>query len=383
MRKAFYIDSFSSEHFHEMFNASSLQMFSYLYYIIDYFVQKESFENVKGILGKLPQNVHIHIHFILKDKKSQMRNVFRKIWAAVLNVFYIIKAPRDTDVIINYNTVISLYPINFLVKLLKKRVLIICHGEMQDILGLRHNSFLFKQSIKFFNRKSVNVAENLWFAVLGESIKRNILQIVSEQVGKKLLSFDHTAVFSIKTALNSHKEKDKLVLGYVGGYRLNKGADVFVKMADLFRDDGNIEFRFIGNVRGHREELVLAGVKIPLGVGDAFLTRDEMYEHIRKLDYVLCCFPSDGYKYTASGSAFDGIDCEVPILALRNDYFVGLFELCGDFGFLEDDFDGLKRRIVWLKEHKNDLKWNVGKVKEMLSPASAAQRFSESRWFKS
>jgi hypothetical protein len=356
-------------------------MFCYLYDYVDYFVQKESLNNVKDILGELPKNANVHIHAILKDKKSQMRNVVRKIWSAILNVYYIIKAPYDTDVIINYNTVISLYPINLIVRILKRRVLIVCHGEMQDILGQRHNSFLFKQSIKFFSRKNVRVARNLWFAVLGESIKRNVLQIVTERVGKKILSFEHTAVFAIKTALSSPKEKEKLVLGYVGGYRLNKGADVFVKMSEMFHDDDNVEFRFIGNVRGKRNELELAGVKIPLGVGDAFLEREEMYEHIRNLDYVLCCFPAEGYKYTASGSVFDGIDCEVPILALRNDYFVGLFELCGDFGFLEDDFDGLKRRIMWLKEHKKEMKWDVRNVKKKLSPASAAQRFLESEWF--
>ena len=383
MRKAFYIDSYCSEHFHEMFNASSLQMFSFLYDEIDYYGQKESLHNIKLLLKEMPDNVRVHSHCVLNNKSSRMRNVIKKIWSALLNLYYIIRAPHQTDVIINYNTVIALYPINWLVRLLKKRVLIVCHSEMQDILELRPTSFLFKKSIRFFKRGNVKVAKTLWFSVLGEAIRKNVLAIVSPQIAEKLLSFDHTAVFNYNDSIQNVQDKKTLKLGYIGGFRDSKGAKMFMELSKFFQDDNKIEFRFIGNVQGNQKKLESSGVVLPQGIGSFFIQREDMYRHIKQLDYVLFCFPPDGYKFTASGSLFDAIDNEIPILSLRNDFFEGMFHEYGNFGYLEDDVEGLKRRILWLKQHKNESKWDVRSVKEKVSPESAAQRFSKSKWFES
>ena len=380
MRKAYYVDSFSAGHFHEMYNASSLLMFSHLYDKIDFFAGRTASSNTIELLKELPANVSLHFHFIAENKKTRLRNGIRKIWSALLNIFYIIKAPQDTDIIINYNTVISLYPINFLVKFIRKRVLIVCHGEMQDILEKRPVSFLFKKSICFFKKTNVSVSKTLWFAVLGEAIKLNVLKIVSPQIAAKILSFEHTAIFSIVDEVPKNNG-EKLVLGYLGGFRESKGASTFMELSRHFKSDKNIEFRFIGNVQGKGKELEDSGVVIPDGIGNCFIDRVVMYNHIKKLDYALYCFPRDGYKYTASGSLFDAIDCETPILSLKNDYFEGMFQECGDFGYLEDDFYSLERRIIWLKEHKKDAVWPMYQIKEKLSPAFAAQKFSESAWF--
>ncbi len=383
MRKAFYIDSFSSDHFHEMFNASSLLMFSHLYDNIDYYAQKNSIVNVTKLLGSLPSNVKPHTHNIKENKKSRVNHAIKQIRSVMLNLYYILKAPRDTDVIINYNTVIALYPINYLVKILKKRVLVVCHSEMQDIQGLRPTSLLFQKSIRFFKEKDVKVAKTLWFCVLGDAIRKNVLQIVSPQIAEKLLSFDHTAVFNYNVDGIQNVQDKTLKLGYIGGFRDSKGTKMFMELSKFFHDDNKIEFRFIGNVQGNQKELEASGVVIPQGIGSFFIQREDMYRHIKQLDYVLFCFPPDGYKFTASGSLFDAIDNEIPILSLKNDYFEGMFHDFGDFGYLEDDVDGLKRRILWLKEHKNDSKWNIRSVKQKVSPASAAQRFSKSKWFES
>lgn len=94
-----------------------------------------------------------------------------------------------------------------------------------------------------------------------------------------------------------------------------------MRIAKHFKNNPKVEFRIIGNTSGQREKLEEAGVVIPKGVGDFFISRELMYDCISELDYILYCFPPEVYKYTASGTVFDAVDCERPILAIRNDYF--------------------------------------------------------------
>ena len=47
MKKLLYIDTFSTGHIHEMFDASSLRMFGDLYDEIVYCANKDSIENIK------------------------------------------------------------------------------------------------------------------------------------------------------------------------------------------------------------------------------------------------------------------------------------------------------------------------------------------------
>lgn len=154
-----------------------------------------------------------------------------------------------------------------------------------------------------------------------------------------------------------------------------------MRIARHFKNNPKVEFRIIGNTSGQREKLEEAGVVIPKGVGDFFISRELMYDCISELDYILYCFPPEVYKYTASGTVFDAVDCERPILAIRNDYFSGLFKVCGEFGYLEDGYDNLVKRINWLISNRNEGNWNMKKVKDYLRPESAAMRFSESKWY--
>lgn len=382
MRKAYYIDTFSVGHMHEMYDASSLKMFCSLYDEIDYYARRDSIKNVSEMLGKLPSNVKVH-HILLVSHYGRfvrLRSLLKQVLATLWNLYYVIKSPYDTDVIINYNTVIALYPLNWLCKILKKRVLIVCHGEMLELEERNPVSPLFKHSIRFFKRSNIRVAKTLWFAVLGNGIRKNVIPLVTPQIREKLLSFDHSAIFSNVIAKRKSTSSGKLVLGYIGGYRVSKGADIYLQLARNFKDNPNVEFRIIGNIGDKRKLLECAGVTIPDGVGNYFLSREELYSNILDLDYAVYCLPPEGYRFTASGSVFDAIDCNTPIIALHNDYLDNMFETCGEFGYLEDNVEALKGRIAWLLNNKNEISWNWERVRHCLSPECAAKAFSKSKW---
>lgn len=382
MKKLLYIDTFSTGHMHEMFDASSLRMFCDLYDEVVYRANKDSIDNVKHLLGGLPSNVKakpINIVNIYKPL-GKVRRFLKQLQATVLDCWYIATASKKTDVVINYMTALALYPINWTASITGRRVLVVCHSDIQELQGINHVSWLFSKSIRMLSNNNVRIAKNLWFAVLGDSILKNVKPLLSAQVKEKMHSFDHTAIFDC-VQRKKHVDSDKLVLGYVGGLRASKGGDVFLKIAKHFKGNPHVEFRIIGNTSGKREKLEDAGVVIPEGVGDFFISRELMYDCICDLDYILYCFPPEGYKYTASGTVFDAIDCERPILAIRNDYFSGLFKICGDFGYLEDNYNQLIKRIEWLVLNRNNDIWNMKKVKEFLRPENAAKRFLQSKMF--
>lgn len=382
MKKLLYIDTYSTGHLHEMFDASSLRMFCDMYDEVCYYANKDSIDNVEHLLGELPKNVKVSMINVVNIFKpiGMLRRFLKQIQSTLFCCWYIATTSKDADIVINYMTAIALYPINWVARITNRRVLIVCHSDIQEVLGRNKVSWLFKKSIHMLDKADVKIAKNLWFAVLSDAILDNVLPLVSPQVKEKMLAFDHTAIFD-RIPKKSHLSSSKLILGYVGGLRANKGGDVFLKLAKHYKNNSQIEFRIIGNTSDQRDKLNEAGVIIPDGVGDFFISRELMYDNICDLDYVLYCFPPEGYKYTASGTVFDAIDCERPILAIRNDYFSGLFEVCGDFGYLEDDYDNLVKRINWLISNRNEGNWNMKKVKDYLRPESAAMRFSESKWY--
>lgn len=383
MRKLVYLDTYSTHHMHEMFNASSLVMFSHLYDRVDYYASYSSIYNVKKIIGTLPANIYIHSIYIVNTQKhfGKIRRFLKQIQATLLNVYFIRYVNYNDDIVINYMTAISLYPINIITNYCKRRVLIVCHSDIQEVLGKHKVSYLFKKSIRMLTNRNVKIASSLWFAVLSESILINVKGIVSNQVKEKLVFFDHTAIFQYSDKIEEDKHNSILKLGYIGELRQSKGADTFLTLAKKFRHNPHVEFRIIGSTKGKRVILEEAGVIIPNGVGDDFISRELMYSLIKELDYVIYCFPPEDYKYTASGSIFDAIDCERPIIAIKNDYFDGLFNSYGHFGFLAQNEKEIAQIIASLLKNPNMIKWDIKAIKQSLSPLNAAKRFSSSKWF--
>lgn len=374
MGKLYYVDTFSYNNLHEMFDASSLEMFSYMTNQIEYRAHKTSIKCVQQLLGKFPSNIKVRkipgINGI-----NKVSRFLKQVCAIIINVYYILHAEKDDIVVINYNTAIALYFINWASKITNHKVLLICHGEMQDLAIKRRTSFLFKKSMNMFLNPNIHIASNLYFAVLGNAIYNNVAPIITPQIKKKLLSFEHSAIFN-KIPFAPVQPHNKLVLGMVGGIRESKGISSLLTLSESLRNYRNIEIRVIGYIDYDIEKLKQANIHIPDGVGKHFLSRQKLYDNIRQLDYVVCLYPKDGYKFTASGSIFDAIDCERPILGIKNDYFENLFKQYGKFGYLEDTLEDVISKAKELANNiQNQEHFNIKSVKEKISPKSIAQAF--------
>lgn len=378
MKKAYYIDTFSTQHIHEMYNASSLKMFAAIYEHIEYRCSKSSLEQVKMLLGKLPENVSAKTIPLVNSwgMFGKIKRLLKQIQAVFFNTYFVLFAPKGYDVIINYNTAFALPFVNWGCQISKRRVLQVCHGEMADLAIKRSTSVLFKWGLSLLTNPNVKIAPHLYFAVLGSSIKNNLKGFLSPQAEKKLISFEHSALFDT-IPLIPKISSSKLVLGVIGAMRSSKGLENFMKLSELFKGNNHVEFQMIGKAPLDRSVYENSGIVLPSAKSDKYLSRVEMYNHIRQLDYVLFLFPNELYKFTASGSVFDAIDCERPILGLENDYFKGLFNICGDFGYLESNLEGLKKRILWLIDNKERVSWNLKKVKRSFQPEFVAKCFEK------
>lgn len=372
--KVYYIDTFSTNNMHEMYNASSLLMFSKIYDKVEYRSAYSSFINVQKLLKEFPNNIFYKRIFLPSLRKNSYGRFIMQIIAIITNIFYIIKC-NDCLVFINYNTAISLYPINLICKIFHRDVLICCHGELQDIENKRKTSWLFKQSIRFFIRPQTNIAQGLNFCVLSKSIYETIKNVMPYKISMRFTYFEHTAIFNTIPCKKTEPSQNKLIVGMSGGLRESKGLSNFIELAKRFKDNNSIEFRLIGRIQNSDKLKKEYGIVCPFGDRTSFIPREDMYYEIKKLHYGIFLFPADGYRYTASGSIFDMIDCETSIISLYNDYFNHLFSQYGKFGYLVnslDEMENLINQIINTSKQNKMIKPNFEIIKADLSPQNEA-----------
>ena len=370
MNKAYYIDTYSKGNLHEMYNASSLLMFSYMFGKIIYVADNTSKQNVENLLKKLPHNI-IFKKIFVPSAHNKIMAFFKQIFALINNCYYIIKANKKDIVIINYNTMSNIYIINFFAKMFNKKVLIICHGEMLTLCMELETSKIFSLSKTFFTNENINIASGLYFSVLGDVILKNLKPYISNKIYQKFIPFDHSAIFN-NTNSGEILKNEKLEIGVLG-IRANKGFLDLINLGNQLKClHEKLNISIIGKIDCDYTQIINAGIKISDITRNSFLSREEMYHRISKLDVILFVYPTNSYKVTASGALFDAIDCEKPIIAIKNDYFEYIFKKYGSFGCLVNSFEELESEIRELVDGKN---YNVdfNKIKKNISPESLAQ----------
>ena len=107
------------------------------------------------------------------------------------------------------------------------------------------------------------------------------------------------------------------------------------------------------------------------------IPRNDFINKIAELDYILFLYPQNSYKFTASGAIFDAFLLGKPIIALQNDYFNYLFEKAGSVGFLLDNIESLKQKLLELPNPNTDFYKEMSKLSckalEVFSPEKIAE----------
>ncbi len=283
------------------------------------------------------------------------------------NLRFLLFAPAHVTLIYNYTNPLFLKTADVLNKLLRRKVLVTCHGEMNWLRTKKCYSSRERWVRSFFLSKTLSPCKNIYYLVLGDSILRNLRLLLSPNFQNRFLSVDHPYIGSAAAGCN-RTDRKKIRIGTIGIPAGNKGIEAVIRLAAAARQKKVYEFSingYLGHIGDKLTEIRAAGIDVPDTV--EFLSREELSSRIGKLDYALFVYPPEEYMLTASGSILDAINYEKPVLSLKNDYFCYLFEKFGAFGVLFDsidemiealyaedfvlpspdrfDFDALKRRL--------------------------------------
>ena len=375
MKNIKYIDTFAWGTAHEMFNASLLWMCAN---IKDAKVTCRATKSNYNMMVNLLANNDLEIsNFNFKrvwtfPGTGKYALLLRYIWGTWLIWWYLIFSTNKKDfIVIPFNNMFAIKGINVLSRMFKRKVLVFCHGEMEFIASdVKKNGILSQCLCKlcrqFFLNIKLKISTTLYFAVIGDSVAKNLTALLPTNFKNKFFALDHPYIFN-KVKINDRVQSKVLTVGTCGSINISKGILQLVKFSNLCHQRGlNINILHIGVVANCLEELLESGVTLPSV--NSPLSREQYNKYISELDYFLYFYGSDNYKITASGAILDAIAAEKPIIALKNDYFQYIFNKFGEIGILCNSVEEMVDAIVKIQTGKLNFDIDFTSIKRKLTP---------------
>lgn len=349
MRKITIIDTFSTGHFHEVFNFCFLYSVlignrdATIYYYADAYVislianraEKENV-NLKRVVFKPIK--------IIKGEKS-WNILLRFAIGCILNIYFRIKT-KNSIIYSQLNPFFGLlYPFW---KKTKQNTYIVCHGELEYLINtppIYKPMYIYKKCLNLFFK--YNFTDDLTLFILGDSIKSNLLSHTKTNNYNNLKVIKHPYIF-INNIIQQKSMNHSLRIGLVGSLSKHKVLENLLEISNHFEREvyhNKIKFIIIGsNKLDHDSYPLLTFVKSAHG-NSYYLDYDELQDAIKSLDYVMYLYPTNSYKLIASGAFFDAVNHKKPIIALENDYFLDFQNNYGSIGLLASDILKLKEKI--------------------------------------
>jgi DNA-binding phage protein len=218
-------------------------------------------------------------------------------------------------------------------------ILLTFHGELESLAQTRRRPW----SPFFWLPLSLKIRVNgLFPIVLGEGIRREVARRNYDT--SNWITIEHPYAFSAQEVVYRN-EGHAFLAGCIGVANRQKGTDLLFSVAEGFREDvasGRIRFRIIGKMdstlRGEANEYV----EIPRH--GEFFDRGQYDRDISELDVILFFFREGTYQLTPSGSLFDAIRHNKPIIAMGNPYFRHIQRLVpGEVMTLVESLDEMKQ----------------------------------------
>lgn len=378
--KAIYIDTYSTESYHEMFNSSLILMCSLVFDKVDCRMSKSSFVVFdKLVNGETPNNVNFKKVIVVKGK-GRFSLLFRYLFSAFQNLRYLIMAPKNSVLIFPYNNLFGLRLMNFFNKMCKKKVLIFCHGEMEGIVTeLKTGGFLHRTLIwlshNFFLNSRIKISKDIHFSIMGEMIKKNLSELISKDKISKFICVDHPYIFN-ETISKNEKSIDLFCIGTVGVLNDAKGMSSFVefvsKIDPAYRK--KLHVSVTGRIEG--DISLLKNLGIDVIEQKKTISRNEYNKRIENLDLLLFFYPNDSYQITASGAIMDAVYQRKSLLALNNDYFKYVFGKFGKFGCIVDNNDEMLDKLYNLIDKKEKVLFDFKDIQGKFTPQTISVQFS-------
>lgn len=371
MKKLIYLDPHAIGIFHCIFNASSLRMFSAIFDNITYVSTVSSRLCVKDLLnGHLPNNVKTK-RIIQTPFDGKFNYFLHLLLSNIYSMAICTFAPQNACVFISFNSLWCIKYLSFISKYRKIKIIQMYHGELEFLSTYNKLNFLSRKGLQILQSNKFEVGRNLYFCVAGESIHNNLKSIVSPKILPKFIHYEHTFI-PHRINKPSKIKKEKKRIGFIGSVNKYKGIDNILSFSKKINHN-EFEIYALGRIYCDINILKDNHINVIPGSWEKYVDNDILIEYIDMMDYVVFLYPTNLYKFTASGALFEAIDREKIILSLHNDYFDSIFNRVK----IGKQFNDLESIVNYLNSGKIDIYIDFSYVKNVLSPEYEANRFKE------
>lgn len=229
------------------------------------------------------------------------------------------------------------------VKLIQRKyrvpIFVVLHGVLETIKE-RPKSFI-KRILWFREYLTLNNKSNIKYITTASFIKENLVKELP-CLKNKVFSLDMPYLFNEvdthwvnRKHMETAEPKRFLNVTCAGvGSRL-KGTDKFFLMAESIYKKKCDLAKFIYAGRLADENLKdLIPTCVEAHVDKNMLSTVEYDQIMRKTDYLVFFYPEDSYKFGVSGVFLDAVKYEIPIFAIRNEFFEYCNDVMGMIGWL-------------------------------------------------
>ena len=222
----------------------------------------------------------------------------------------------------------------------KDEVLAVLHGDLDRIAEPEPDRF----PASVFSLKRVLLTEQqpgLRFVLLGKSIRRNI-PVEFEAAFANAVVIDHPYHFPAARVGEDSFQEAPVVFGVFGNSGDGRLLEQIARTVKAI--DSSIIFRLIGFVAN--SEAVARLAPLVEGVGSEPIAREEFVRRARSITYALWLAPAGSFRLRASGTFFDALAYEKPLVYVANAFIDHYLTPAAIFAFRCTDAEEVTRTIL-------------------------------------
>lgn len=348
------------------------------------FAGEKHFKNIDNLLSEKLMLAKKLINIPIKPYNSFVRE-YKYVFSdfnIVLKIFNFARKENIKEISFLYTTTFLLYYIKIFMLLFPDiKVCCTIHGELEKVDFKKYSNSFQKNKIimslyAIFLGLGIPLRlftpKNLKYLVYGESIKQNLLQIISK-ISNHIIAIPHPMLWESSVPPKNNFEKIEFVIPGIIAPRKNQNY-VENLINDLHIEKMKQDFRisFAGKILSNEFYNKMKEIDFinKNSLNNKMLTIEARNLLINNATYSVYAYSLDSYKLIASGAFLDAINFEKPMIAIKNSYINYYFEKYGNIGYLCNSYEELRAKVVDLinnfpeQEYKEQVR-NIQKIKKL------------------
>jgi len=337
---------------HVEVNSGLLQCFKILYPEESFIVSADD-KHYDLITGRLTDqdNITPFLNFGYDTTENKIKNTVGKTIRQTRLAYQIFKEAKKNQA--RFIVFTSVFPfcaffLNVFAKHFKQKIIVCQHGDLGVLLLKkdRLTTKIFRQKIKSFLQDR-NTTYNT-FLFYGESIKNRLYNLYPHFPNNNVIAIDHPYYYKNKGREINNNRPLQITIANIGAALKSKNSHFLFNIAKKLSHqvEGNrLKFMQVGSISV--EVLPYVNQYVSVLAKDADFIAPEVFDNaLEQADYFIYFFENNSYyDLCPSGTFFDAIKHEVPIISLRNAFFDYYFEKLGNIGYLCNSVDEMETLI--------------------------------------